>query len=46
MNRNLDGIYLRVKRDGKYQPICLSDMIKKSLRKTLIRSAVSGLRVL
>lgn len=26
MNRNLDGIYFRVQRDGKWQNICLSDM--------------------
>lgn len=35
MNRNLDGIYLRVKRDGKYQPICLSDMTKEELEEYL-----------
>lgn len=26
MKRNLDGIYMRVVRDGKYQNVCLSDM--------------------
>lgn len=35
MNRNLDGIYLRIKRDGKYQPICLSDMTKEELEEVL-----------
>lgn len=35
MNRNLDGIYLRVKRDDKWQPICLSDMTKEELEETL-----------
>lgn len=35
MNRNLDGIYLRIKRDGKYQPICLSDMTKEELEENL-----------
>ena len=35
MNRNLDGIYLRIKRDGKYQPICLSDMTADELEETL-----------
>ena len=35
MNRNLDGIYLRVQRDGKYQPICLSDMTKEELEENL-----------
>ena len=35
MNRNLDGIYLRVKRDDKYQAICLSDMTEDELEATL-----------
>lgn len=26
MNRNLDGCYFRVKRDGKYEAICFSDL--------------------
>ena len=26
MNRNLDGCYFRVKRDGKWQNICFSDL--------------------
>ena len=35
MNRNLDGIYMRVKRDGKYQAVCLSDMTADELEETL-----------
>lgn len=35
MNRNLDGIYLRIKRDGKYQAVCLSDMTKEELEENL-----------
>lgn len=35
MKRNLDGIYLRVKRDDKYQAICLSDMTKEELEASL-----------
>ena len=35
MNRNLDGIYLRIQREGKWQPVCLSDMTKDELEKTL-----------
>lgn len=27
MNRNLDGCYFRVERDGKWQNICFSDLI-------------------
>lgn len=26
MNRNLDGIYFRVEREGKWQNICFSDL--------------------
>lgn len=26
MNRNLDGCYFRVERDGKWQDICFSDL--------------------
>lgn len=26
MNRNLDGVYLRIQRDGKHQSICFSDL--------------------
>lgn len=29
MNRNLDGVYFRVKRDDKYQSICFSDMTEE-----------------
>lgn len=35
MDRHLDGIYLRVKRDGKYQAVCLSDMTKEELESSL-----------
>ena len=35
MDRNLDGIYLRIKRDGKYEAVCLSDMTKEELEANL-----------
>ena len=35
MNRDLDGIYLRIKRDGKYQAVCLSDMTREELEENL-----------
>ena len=35
MNRDLDGIYLRIKRDGKWQAVCLSDMTKEELEENL-----------
>lgn len=33
--RNLDGIYLRIKPNGKYQSLCLSDMTKEELEANL-----------
>lgn len=38
MDRNLDGIYLRVKRNGKYENVCLSDMTEKELEENLNHS--------
>lgn len=29
MNRNLDGCYFRVKRNGKYENICFSDLTEQ-----------------
>lgn len=26
MNRNLDGLYFRIERDGKWQDICFTDL--------------------
>lgn len=33
--RNLDRIYLRIKRNGKYQAVCLSDMTREELEENL-----------
>ena len=33
--RKLDGIYLRIKRNGKYQSLCLSDMTREELEANL-----------
>lgn len=35
VKRDLDGIYLRVKRNGKYQNLCLSDMTEEELEENL-----------
>lgn len=35
VKRDLDGIYLRVKRNGKYQSLCLSDMTREELEENL-----------
>ena len=34
MCRNLDGLYFRVKRDGKYKPVCFSDMTTAEIEET------------
>lgn len=34
MDRNLDGYFFRVKRDGKWQSICFSDMTKEEREET------------
>lgn len=31
MNRRLDGVYFRVKRDGKWQNICFSDLTDEEM---------------
>lgn len=31
MNRNLDGTYFRVERNGKWQSICFSDMTEEEM---------------
>lgn len=33
MNRNLDGAYFRIKRDGKWQNICFSDLTADERKK-------------
>lgn len=35
MNRNLDCIYVMIKRGGKYESVCLSDMTKEELEANL-----------
>lgn len=31
MNRNLDGVYFRIKRDGSWQSICFSDLTEQEM---------------
>ena len=31
MNRNLDGVYFRIKRDEKWQSICFSDLTEEEM---------------
>lgn len=35
INRNLDGIYFRVERNGKWQNLCFSDLTEDEQRKVL-----------
>lgn len=35
LKRNLDGIYLRVKRGDKFDSVCLSDMTEDELKEAL-----------
>ena len=35
MNRKLDGIFLRIKGNDKWQAVCLSDMTKEELEENL-----------
>lgn len=44
MNRKLDGIYMRIKRDGKWQNICLSDMTETELQENLKEKQVAWLK--
>lgn len=35
MNRDLDGYYFRIKRDGKWQPACFSDLTEEEMKQVL-----------
>lgn len=35
MNRNLDGVYFRIKRGDKYESICFSDMTEEEQDRVL-----------
>lgn len=35
MDRNLDGIYMRIERNGKWCNVCLSDMTSEEREKAL-----------
>lgn len=35
MNRNLDGIYYRIKRNGQYENVCFTDMTEKEINETI-----------
>ena len=35
MNRNLDGVYFRIERDGEWQNICFSDLTDEEMDKVM-----------
>lgn len=35
MNRNLDGIYFMVKREGKYEPVCFTDLTEDEIEELM-----------
>lgn len=35
MDRNLDGIYFRIKRNDKYENICFSDLTEEEMKKVV-----------
>ena len=35
MNRNLDGIYFRIKRDNEWQNICFSDLSDEEMEEVM-----------
>lgn len=35
MNRNLDGVYFRVRRNGKYENICFSDLTGGEMKQVM-----------
>lgn len=44
MNRNLDGVYFRVKRDSRWQNICFSDLTEQEMQEVLAKKDEKWLR--
>lgn len=42
VNRDPDGIYTRVQRDGKWQNVCLSDLTAEELEQALDGKSIVG----
>lgn len=43
MNRNLDGVYFRVQRDGRWESLCFSDLSRDEMEKVLENRSVEWL---
>jgi hypothetical protein len=46
MNRNLDGVYFRIKRDNKWRNICFSDLTEDERNKMMKDRSVEWLQSL
>lgn len=46
MNRNLDGVYFRVKRDNEWQNICFSDLTEDERNEMMKNRSVKCLQSL
>ena len=46
MNRNLDGVYFRIKRDDKWQNICFSDLTEDERNEMMKGRSVEWLQSL
>lgn len=44
LDRNLDGLYFRVKRGGRFESVCFSDLTKKQMRQVLEGNSKEFLR--
>ena len=43
MNRNLDGVYFRINRNGKYENICFSDLTEEEMKHVMYGKGVEWL---
>ena len=46
MNRNLDGVYFKVKREGKWVNVCFSDMTEAEMNEVMQNRDVKWLKSL
>lgn len=46
MERNLDGFYFRVEREGKWKSICFSDLTEEEMRKVTEGKSIEWLQQL
>ena len=44
MNRNLDGIYFRVERDGKWENACFSDLTQDEMENVMKNRDIDWLK--